>query len=114
MIALKFPTGLRIDAAELEDGNWRLSYEEYFKPKDLKAFKNSFTLMKEVSKKLEDFKVALDEDDYCIRVILEAPRGVVFSFMCGEFFSLSNIATMTLGDLFIRACVGVMTFKEEK
>ena len=114
MIAVKFPTMLKVDAVELEDGNWRLQYEEYFKPEHLEAFKNSFILLKEASKEKVNLTVDLDEDSCCVHVIIEGPRGVVFGFLCGEFFGLSNIAQLTLLDLFVGASVGALYISRGK
>lgn len=108
MIEFKYPIKLNIDATELQDGTWRLNYQEYFNPEDLEAFKKSYIMLKELSDQVEKFTVVLSELNCCIFVTLEAPRGVVFSFMCGEFFGLSNIAKLTLMDLFAGGTLGAL------
>lgn len=106
MISFKYPTSLKIDAVELEDGVWRVCYEEGFKSEHLEAFKTSITLIKELAKDREEFTITLDEENCLIYITLKAPMGVVFSFLCGEFMGLSNIGRLTIMDLFVRSAIG--------
>ena len=106
MISFKYPTSLKIDAVEIEDGVWRVHYEEGFKHEHLEAFKNSINLMKELSKDRKDITVILDEEKCLIHITLKAPMGVVFSFLCGEFMGLSNVGRLTIMDLFASAAIG--------
>ena len=108
MISLKYPIKLKIEAIELSDGTWELSYEEYFRPEHLEAFKSSYDL----GKSLGLLKLILDEERSCIEVKLVSPRGNVFDFLCGEFFILSNLAQKTLQELYVLA--GIQLFSDNR
>jgi len=99
VISLKYPIKLKIEAVELSDGTWEISYEEYFRPEHLEAFKSSY----ELGKGLGSLKISLDEERSCIDVKLVGSRGNVFDLLCGEFFTLSNLAQKTLQELYILA-----------
>jgi len=92
----KYPVKLEIEAHELPNGEWILHYKEYFKKEDFAAFKNAVTLSE-----IAGIQIDLNEHTNCATLQIKAKRGRVFDFLCGEFFSLSNIAKLTLQDLFI-------------
>ena len=110
MITLKYPVKLKIEAVELEDGSWKLSYEEHFREEDLEAFKASYQFLG----KATPFKTLFDEERCCIEVEIVGPRGVVFDYLCGEFFALSRLAQKTLQELFVLAGIGAHLMKEGK
>lgn len=110
MITLKYPVKLKIEAVELEDGNWKLSYEEYFRAEDLEAFKASLKF----AEKMPSLKIFLDEERCCIEIEVGGARGAVFDFLCGEFFVLSNLAQKSLQELFVLAGIGAHAMKAEE
>jgi len=93
MVELKMPKWYKIDAQELQDGKWKLHYEEGFDPAHFEAWKLS----------AESFKgtgiTPIIEHDRAI-VDIEGPRRLVLNFLAGEFFMTSDLGQMRLGEIF--------------
>jgi len=107
LIEPRYPIRIEFEAYELEDGNWRLTYREYFKKEDLDAFREGVRLLERTP-----FSATLDEKRMMIEIRHIGPREVIFDGLCGEFLALSGFAQKTLLELFVLASLGEEYFKE--
>jgi len=104
---MRYPIGYKIEADQLEDGNWRLFYTEKFAPDDVEAAQNSIKQFK----LLAAATVILTEGE--LRVTLVDSRHEVMNFLGGEFLCASSLGRMTLTELLATAVLRIANAEKQ-
>jgi len=90
---LKMPKWYKIEAQELEDGKWKLHYEEGFDPAHYQAFKSSAEVLKKAG-----LNVTISSNRAIVEI--EGSKETIMNFLAGEFLMTSELGQMRLAELF--------------
>jgi len=118
MLVVELPKKFTFVAEEIESGEWRLVFKEWFKPgkESLQSARNTVDLLREYFQHTEiSSNVELDENECSIKYQLVAQsKENAFDYLCGELMANSNIGKFTLNQLLVGVAATAMGFSPSK
>jgi hypothetical protein len=112
---LILPKGYNIHATELDDGRWKLHYEEIYEATELDQIRlqGTMTVLESKLGAIIDYNTDANEGKIIIDVIGE--RSMVLNTIAGEFLSVSSLGQAKLCELMaLFALVGLGTVEDTK
>jgi len=95
------PSRIEFEAYEMEDGNWRLVYREYFKELEDDVFKNSVSIIQFIKDRFEHKlkSINVNEKEKMIQIEAVGSREEIFNGLSNEFIQWSSLGKYTISEL---------------